>query len=116
MIQIKYYDMLEMEPRFNQKFFTTYYKIDMRSKSKLQDHIEEVIAGMTQAHIDGAFDMYEPIAEFKKTRGNPGYSAYEIITDLQKQLSKNKDATKAMIGRWNRLLPEELGIELVKDE
>lgn len=117
MIDITYYAENEMAPRFGNKFSTTYIKINARQTKKLQEHIHLVRDYIEELHHAGEINIFEPLGkEFKRTGGKDPYSMYDIVDDLIKQLAGGKDATKAMLGRWNRVFQEsELDIRMVSE-
>jgi len=105
MKKFKYTRTLEMTPRGNNKYFTTYYKMNPQQYTALKDFVkgfrEEIDEDI--ALYNNRDDWTVPLPEFKRTGKASNYSRLDIVNDLNNQLQADKDCTKAMLGRWNKL-------------
>jgi len=98
----------QMTPKNNQSFATTYYQMTDTQRERLLKHVSEVAQEIYEhaAATGTAGDLTEPLKGFPRLKGQPNYTAEDIITDFLGQLLQGKDAPSGMLGRWNRLFAE----------
>lgn len=117
MPNFKYKTIREMAPRPGVKFATRYYKQNTHELTLLldfvRDSVELIVDAANQAGLFEELDR--PMPDFKRTKGQTPYSILDIMTDLFTQLEEGKDAPEAMIGRWNRALPQQFEIIMQED-
>ena len=113
-----YRSKLKMEPRFNNKFSTVYYKQDTKQKVLLKCYVlgvRDIIQDSIEEN-NNLSEWMEPLQEFRRTGKQSNYSAYQIINDLVIQLEANKDSTESMISRWNKVFTDtQYQIMLIKE-
>ena len=109
----------KMTPLEGRTFSTTYHQVIDRERQRMFDHVNGVMTeilehAMETQDYDAARDLQQPLRGFPRTKKQPNYSAWDIMTDLRDYLAAGNDPTEGMLGRWSRLFEEfpEIDIEL----
>jgi hypothetical protein len=114
MAKFGYTNRRQMDPRPGVKYATEYYRQSATQRARCLQHIERVIQQVGEQALESAgnFDLIsEPMTGFPRTKGEPNYSALDVMRDLVDQLDAGKDIPSGMLGRWNRLFAG-TGLEL----
>ena len=106
MAKFGYLNRRQMDPRPGVRYATEYYRQSAVERARCQQHIEQVIqqVGTLALTTDENLQaISEPMPGFPRSRGQPNYSALDVMRDLILQLDSGRDIPSGMLGRWNRL-------------
>lgn len=106
MAQFRYHRIHQLQPRPGYPFATAYYKQEPGEYQRLRAWLIATGESITQAaEADPSLAQWlsQPCRDFPKSRRGEYYTPEELIVDMIRQVSLNRDLPRAMTDRWNRL-------------
>lgn len=105
MTHFVYHTLKELKPKPGRKFATNYYQQTHQEHQRVQEHCQTTITKcLWEFSAHGNLDIiHDPLPGFPRTGGQPNYSFWDIVSDLNDYLIAGNDIPSGMLSRWNRL-------------
>lgn len=115
--QFSYISEREMPPKPGVKFFTTYYQqthAEYRLTRNFVVSVAKEIMDLVTESPDAGEWFCTPLRGYRRSQGT-NYTPEDIVTDMVRQFSLQRDIPSGMLGRWRRLFQDtRWDFELVK--
>ena len=106
--QFGYLSEREMPPRPGVKFFTVYY-LQSHAEYAMTKHfvvdVAKQLMDLVTESPDAGVWFSEPLPGYRKMSGG-NYTPEDIVTDMVRQFSRQRDIPSGMYGRWRRLFAD----------
>jgi hypothetical protein len=111
----------KLTPLAGRTYATTYHQLTDAERQRMFDHINGIMIELLEHALetgdnDILADLQAPMKGFPRTKKQPNYSAWDVMTDLRNYLAEGKDPTEGMLGRWSRLFEEFAEVDIQVQE